>query len=116
MSSSLTVGASTVTLDRVLLSGYGERGLRTHALRLTVQLATLAAFEAFRALESDIHVHEIPGGTSAYVDLLGGAGSGTLVIDGKGTYSGYLTEVEFDQTFPTKCRARAVFVATAKTA
>ena len=114
--SSITVGLTTVTLEKVRLQGYGERGLRVQQLRLSVLLANAAAWESFRGLESDIHVHEIPGGTSAYIDLLGGAGSGTLVIDGKGTYTGYLTEVEFEQALPVKRFARAVFVATAKTA
>lgn len=103
--SSFTVGATTVNFTDSS-QGFSER--RSNLLRtwdLEVFLASASDYADFEGLWSGpVNVRVCPGsaGATAYVDIAGGAGSGTLVIDNHpgSPFSVALTRIDRPSAYP----------------
>jgi hypothetical protein len=90
----IVVGDSSyagVTFD-ALEDGFSEKRLSTTVREIgcDVLLASSSDWEALSALTTDISKERIPDGDYV-VDTLGGYGTDVLVLDERGSFTGYMT-------------------------
>lgn len=114
MSSSFTIGATTVSFDAV--ESITDEAGPLEEITIGLLVASSTEWGALFSLRSwDVTTRPIPGGSTVYVDIGGGAGPGSLVIDGISSHTAVLTKLTGQEIEPGTLRyfARATWLITA---